>query len=183
MRHTGELAVRAFYKLGKRITDTAARRPGVFNDSEQSRTMAEVELLETILATLGPGSRLEVTRRDRTRRAYSQIIKAAEAHALAHVEERLYVTDMCEAASVSERTLQYAFQEIMGMTPIAYLTLLRLHRVRQELRTATYGSTTVSIAALKWGFWHFGEFSRAYKACFGDLPSDTLKRRPAEARQ
>ena len=67
------------------------------------------------------------------------------------------------------------------MTPIAYLTRLRLHRVRQELRTATYGSTTVSIAALKWGFWHFGEFSRAYKACFGDLPSDTLKRRPADA--
>ncbi len=176
MRHHGELAVRAFYKLGKRTTDTAARQPALFNDSEQSRTMAEVELLETLLATLGSGSRLEVTRRDRTRRAYSEIIKAAEAHALAHVEERLYVTDMCKAAFVSERTLQYAFREILGMTPMAYLMRLRLHRVRQALRAATYGSTTVSAEALKWGFWHFGEFSHAYKACFGDLPSETLKR-------
>ncbi len=176
MRHTGELAVRAFYKLGKRITDTAARRPGVFNDSEQSRTMAEVELLETILATLGPGSRLEVTRRDRTRRAYSQIIKTAQAHALAHIGERLYVTDMCRADSVRERTLQYAIREILDMSPISYLTRLRLHRVRQALRAATYGSTTVSAEALNWGFWHFGEFSRAYKACFGELPSETLKR-------
>ena len=175
MRHPGELAVRAFYELGKRTTDTAARQPAVFNDSEQSRTTAEVELLETVLATLGSGSRLELTRRDRTRRAYSQIIKAAEAHALAHLEERLYVTDLCKAASVSERTLQYAFEEILGMTPIAYLRRLRLHRVRQKLRAATYGSTTVSTEALKWGFWHFGEFSRAYKACFGELPSETLK--------
>ena len=119
---------------------------------------------------------MEVTRRDRTRRAYSEIIKAAEAHALAHVEERLYVTDMCKAAFVSERTLQYAFREILGMTPMAYLMRLRLHRVRQALRAATYGSTTVSAEALKWGFWHFGEFSHAYKACFGDLPSETLKR-------
>jgi AraC-like DNA-binding protein len=34
--------------------------------------------------------------------------------------------------------------------------------------------------ALNWGFWHFGEFSRAYKDCFGELPSVTLRRRPAE---
>lgn len=25
------------------------------------------------------------------------------------------------------------------------------------------------------GFWHFGEFSRAYKNCFGEVPSRTLK--------
>jgi hypothetical protein len=30
---------------------------------------------------------------------------------------------------------------------------------------------------LNWGFWHFGEFSRAYKECFGELPSDTLRRK------
>ncbi len=183
MRHHGELAVRALYELGKRITDTAARQPAVFNDNEPSRAAVEVELLETLLATLGSGSRLELTRRDRTRRSYSQIIKAAEAHALAHIGERLYVTDMCKAASASERTLQHAFREILGMTPIAYLTRLRLHRVRQALRAASYGSTTVAAEALEWGFWHFGEFSSAYKACFGELPSETLKRRPAEARQ
>jgi hypothetical protein len=32
-------------------------------------------------------------------------------------------------------------------------------------------------AAVEWGFWHFGEFSRAYKECFGELPSGTLRRR------
>jgi transcriptional regulator GlxA family with amidase domain len=68
----------------------------------------------------------------------------------------------------------------MGMSPVAYLTRLRLHRVRKALRMATRGSTTVSAQALNWGFWHFGDFSRAYKNCFGELPSETLRRKPAE---
>jgi hypothetical protein len=28
---------------------------------------------------------------------------------------------------------------------------------------------------MNWGFWHFGEFSRAYKNCFGEVPSKTLR--------
>ena len=103
----------------------------------------------------------------------------AEDFALSHTAERLHVTDLCEAAGVSERTLQYAFQELLGMTPVAYLTRLRLHQVRQARRTATLASTTVTREALRWGFWHFGDFSRAYKNCFGELPSDTLRRPPA----
>jgi transcriptional regulator GlxA family with amidase domain len=34
----------------------------------------------------------------------------------------------------------------------------------------------VSSEALKWGFRHFGEFSRAYTRCFGERPSETLRR-------
>jgi transcriptional regulator GlxA family with amidase domain len=79
---------------------------------------------------------------------------------------------------VSERALEYAFREIMGLTPVAHLIRLRLHRVREALLAANQGSTTVSAVALDWGFWHFGEFSRAYRECFGELPSDTLRRKP-----
>jgi AraC-like DNA-binding protein len=51
--------------------------------------------------------------------------------------------------------------------------------VRQRLLAGTHGTTTVTAEAADWGFWHFGEFSRAYKNCFGELPSDTLRRPPA----
>jgi AraC-like DNA-binding protein len=61
---------------------------------------------------------------------------------------------------------------------MTYLIRLKLHRVRQALLAATQGSTTVSAEALNWGFWHFGEFSRAYRECFGELPSDTLRKKP-----
>ncbi len=97
---------------------------------------------------------------------------------LSQVDAHLYVSDLCKAAGVSERTLEYAFKDVMGLTPVAYLIRLRLHRVRQGLLAATQGTTTVSIEALRWGFWHFGEFARAYKDCFGERPSDTLRRTP-----
>ena len=146
------------------------------------RRAAQVELFETLLAAIGSASDFEPTRSDRTRQAHSDIVKIAEDYSLANAGDPLYVTDLCRAAAVSERSLEYAFKNILGLTPVAYLTKLRLHRARQALLAGTHGSTTVSAEALNWGFWHFGDFSRAYKECFGELPSDTLRRKPDEPR-
>jgi len=66
----------------------------------------------------------------------------------------------------------------MGMSPLTYLHRLRLHRARDERRQAAKNSTTVTDVALNCGFWHFGEFSRAYKNCFGETPSKTLRQQP-----
>ena len=166
-------AAHGLYGFGRRLADVAARQPEVF-DTPQTQAAAQIDLLETLLATLGSAGNVECAAKDLTRQAHSRVVQIAEDYALSHTAEHLYVTDLCEAAGVSERTLQYAFKEVMGMTPVAYLTRLRLHRVRHALRTATQASTTVTTEALRWGFWHFGDFSRAYKDCFGELPSDTL---------
>jgi len=168
-------ATHRLYRFGRRLIDMAARQPEVF-ELPQTQSAAQIELLEILLATLRSTGHIEAAPHDVTRQAHSQIVQIAENYALSHAAERLYVTDLCEAASVSERTLQYAFKELMGMTPVAFLTRLRLHRVRQALRAGTQGTTTVTAEALRWGFWHFGDFSRAYKDCFGELPSDTLRR-------
>jgi AraC-like DNA-binding protein len=166
------------FAWGKLLADTAVQQPGLFEPPQRERIGARDELLDRLLATLRVASEPEPTRSDRTRQAQSHIVKTAEDYAMAHTDDRLYVTDLCKAAAVSERTLEYAFKVVMGMTPTTYLTRLRLHRVRQALLAAPRGSTTVSTEALNWGFWHFGEFSRAYRECFGELPSETLRRRP-----
>jgi AraC family ethanolamine operon transcriptional activator len=173
--------VRRLFDWGKRLVDTAARQPALFNDRKHERAAAQVEMVETLLATLGATSGFEPARADHARQSQTLVVKTAEDYALSHADERVYVTDLCRAAAVSERALEYAFKEVMGLTPVAYLMRLRLHRVRQALLLATHGSTTVSAVALDWGFWHFGEFSRAYKDCFGELPSDTLRRKPSAA--
>jgi len=177
---TNEVHARALFDWGKRLANTAAHRPDLFNSREETILAAKTELLEMLLAALDATSVHQLTLRDRTRQAYSRVVRLAEDYAVAHAGDRLYVTDLCVATGVSERTLEYAFQKVMGITPVAYLTKLRLHRVRQALRMATRGSTTVSVQALNWGFWHFGDFSRAYRDCFGELPSETLRRKPAE---
>jgi AraC family transcriptional regulator, ethanolamine operon transcriptional activator len=175
LRTPSPAAAHRLFGWGRRLTDMAARQPGVF-DRPQTQSAAQVELLETLLVTLGSTGDVESDHHDLMQQAHSRVVQIAEDYALTHTAERFYVTDLCEAAGVSERTLQNAFKEVMEMTPVAYLTRLRLHRVRQSLRAATHASTTVSTEALRWGFWHFGDFSRAYKNCFGELPSDTLRR-------
>ncbi|QDU30623.1 transcriptional regulator EutR [Anatilimnocola aggregata] len=167
--------VHGLYRWGRRLIDLATRQPEVF-DIQQTRTFANVELIENLLATLRSTVRTVSTPYDLSRQGHSRVVRIAEDFVLSQTAERLHVTDLCEAAGVSERTLQYAFKELMGMTPVAYLTRLRLHQVRKSLRAATHGTTTVTAEALGWGFWHFGDFSRAYKECFGELPSETLRR-------
>jgi AraC-like DNA-binding protein len=169
---------RRLFDWGKRLTTTAARQPSIFNEGENERHAASVELFETLLPVIGVAEHLEPSRTDRTRQAHSDIVKNAEAYALSRAGDHVSVSDLCRAAGASERSLEYAFREVMGLTPVAYLIRLRLHRVRQGLLAGTHGTTTVTTEALNWGFWHFGEFSRAYKDCFGELPSDTLRRPP-----
>jgi AraC-like DNA-binding protein len=173
--------VRRLFDWGKKLVDTAARQPARFNHRKDGRAAVQVEMVETLLATLRATRDFEPTHADHVHQSQTLVVKAAEDHALSHVDERVYVTDLCRAAAVSERALEYAFKDVMGLTPMAYLIRLRLHRVRQALLAATQGSTTVSTVALDWGFWHFGEFARAYKDCFGELPSDTLRRKPSAA--
>ncbi|HWH42171.1 MAG TPA: helix-turn-helix domain-containing protein [Usitatibacter sp.] len=177
--HLDPEKVAGLFEWGRRLVDIAARQPGLFNDGVRERAAAHIELLETLLAVVASPEHYEPTRSDRTRQAHSLIVKKAEDYVLMRAGDHVGVSDLCRAAATSERALQNACKDIMGLTPVAYLTRLRLHRVREALVEATHGSTTVSIEALKWGFWHFGDFSRTYKDCFGELPSDTLRMTPA----
>ena len=172
-------AANGLFDWGKRLATTAARQPEIFNNGKSERRAAAVELFETLLPVIGAAETHDFTRSDRTRQSHSDFVRTAEAYAVSQAGEHVSVTDLCRAAGASERSLEYAFREVMGLTPVAYLTRLRLHRVRQRLLAGTHGTTTVTAEALNWGFWHFGEFSRAYKACFGELPSDTLRRPPS----
>ena len=84
------------------------------------------------------------------------------------------VFDLCRELGVSERTLHYAFQEVRGLSPMAYFKASRLNAVRQELKAAASGTTTVREIAQRWGFRHTGEFAADYRRLFGELPSQTF---------
>jgi len=176
LRANPEMARRLF-SWGRTLAESAARHPEVFNARREARAAARVEMIENLLSTLGETSDFEPTRADRALQSQALVVKRAEEYALSHTNDPLYVGALCRAVGVSERAMEYAFQSVMGVTPMAYLIRLRLHRVRAELLAGTPVSTTVSAVALGWGFCHFGEFSRAYKRCFGERPSDTLRQR------
>ena len=134
-----------------------------------------MEFMDSLLATIESCDPDDAVDTDKKGQSYSQIVKKCEEYTLNLDGRRPYLSELCATANVSERTLQYAFKDIMGMSPLTYLHRLRLHRARNELRGAKSASTTVTDVAMNWGFWHFGEFSRAYKNCFGEVPSKTLR--------
>ena len=76
---------------------------------------------------------------------------------------------------VSLRSLEVAFQEAHGRSPNQFLREVRLKRVRETLLHPA-ASTSVTTAALENGFVHLARFSGYYKAAFGELPAQTLRR-------
>ena len=83
--------------------------------------------------------------------------------------------DLAQHLGASVRTLQTAMQAVHGMKLHQYLRLKRLWLVRRQLTKALPG-VSVKVAAQSHGFWHMGEFSRLYKAVFGEMASETLLR-------
>jgi AraC-like DNA-binding protein len=73
----------------------------------------------------------------------------------------------------SARSLQYAFHEQFGTTPMRYLRQVRLDGAREDLAQA-HGS--VADIAYYWGFTNLGLFARAYRDRYGEFPAETSKR-------
>lgn len=102
-----------------------------------------------------------------------QVVDAAKGYMRERIAEPITVADLCRELGVSRRTLQYAFGEVLGINPVAFLRAMRLNGVRRELRRATPGARVQDVAA-RWGFWHLGHFVTDYRRMFGELPSQTL---------
>lgn len=110
-------------------------------------------------------------------RAHSRTVRHAVDFIESHLGEPMTVGDIAAAASVSERTLQQAFQGAFGMSPTAFLRERRLDRVRDELVDADPSDdTSVTEVAMRWGLTHMGRFAAAYRRRFGETPSQTLRR-------
>jgi AraC family transcriptional regulator, ethanolamine operon transcriptional activator len=68
------------------------------------------------------------------------------------------------------------FRDLIGLSPMTYLKIRRLHGARRELKVARLMGRNVFDIPSNWGFWHMGHFSRDHKALFGESPSETQRR-------
>ena len=109
----------------------------------------------------------------RTRKA---LVEAARSYVLGRLHDTVTIAELCDVLNTSRRTIQYCFQEVLKTNPVQYLRAIRLNSVRRELRHANPATTQVQDVAARWGFWHLSHFASDYRAMFGELPSDTLRR-------
>jgi AraC family ethanolamine operon transcriptional activator len=91
------------------------------------------------------------------------------------------IPELLRVARTSERTLEYAFLENFGLSPLGYLILRRYHAARKDLVAADGKTTKVGDIAQINGFYQMGRFAVRYKKLFGESPSHTLMRPPMEA--
>jgi AraC-like DNA-binding protein len=91
------------------------------------------------------------------------------------VAEPISMRRLAEVTGMNPRTLHEGFRKHRGHSPMKLLRELRMGKVKQEL-SEPGENTTVTDAALKWGFCHLSRFSAYYSARFGEKPSDTLLR-------
>lgn len=103
-------------------------------------------------------------------------VLAAEQFIREHAMQAPTLSELAAAAGVSVRTLNAAFREFRGCTPMQALRDARLNGVRAELLVAPAGTTVRDVAA-EWGYAHFGLFASAYNRRFGETPSATLRKR------
>lgn len=98
--------------------------------------------------------------------------------ALAFINENAHraitVDDVAAAVHMSTRGLQYAFRRSLDATPADSLRRARLEGAHQELRADVEDS--VASIARRWGFAHPSRFAAAYRAAYGEHPSQTRRR-------
>lgn len=142
-----------------------------------ARHMLSLSLADAVLHCMGadilehglpPGS---VARR--------HIVAIARQYMLSHADEAISVPDLCTATGVSRRALQYAFEDVLHLSPVTYLRVMRLNRVHCELQRRA--QDTIGDVAARWGFWHLSRFASDYSRLFGELPSATRARWLAES--
>jgi AraC-like DNA-binding protein len=94
---------------------------------------------------------------------------------VANPDRPIYLAEICAAIGAAERTLRASCEEHLGMGPIRYLTLRRMHQVRRALLHSDPSKATVTRIVTNHGFWELGRFSVAYRMLFGESPSKTLR--------
>ncbi|PCD75529.1 helix-turn-helix domain-containing protein [Pseudothioclava arenosa] len=87
------------------------------------------------------------------------------------------IADLCKAANVGTTKLHLCFNEVYGVSPIAYLQAKRITQARCTYLSAEKVPPSVKDAALSFGFTHSGRFAKRYRYFFGEYPSETLNKR------
>jgi AraC-like DNA-binding protein len=162
-------------KMHKVVAQLAHDIPDILEQEEVCRALEE-QLIHVMIRCLAEGAGVKTTAGGRR---YHAIIARFEDFLAAHPDRPLYLTEICDGIAVAERTLRAACEEHLGMGPIRFLALRRMHLVRRALLQADASRVTVTRIITDHGFWELGRFSVAYRALFGESPSETL-RRPAE---
>jgi transcriptional regulator GlxA family with amidase domain len=102
-------------------------------------------------------------------------VRLVEDYLEANWHKPIDIESLSRVAGVSARSFFRQFKKERGQTPWEFVKSIRIRKALIMLENPER-STSVTQVALKCGFHSTGHFASAYKATFGELPSETLRR-------
>jgi AraC-like DNA-binding protein len=96
-----------------------------------------------------------------------------------NLKQDISVEQLAQLAHSSPRSLYALFERHTGTTPKSFIRQKRLEKIHSSLSDPASRVRNITEVALDYGFLHLGRFSESYKNAFGELPSETLRRREA----
>lgn len=175
MRHLLSATDRLFYDNKDVLSETIENEwirvretSKIFSNKDEIKKTEE-RIVDAIISSLSTqkGHLIHLTDGEKTALEVKKFL-------LDSLEETMTIQDIVEQFNISYKTLQNSFKSLFGFTPKYFITLLKLNRAHEDLQFYDSQTTNVSDIAIKWGFSHFGRFSKEYKSLFGVLPSETL---------
>lgn len=130
------------------------------------------EIVKNFILTLAEAKDIK-SKQNTVRR--TSILKKAEDIMNNNLYSCLTTLDICQELGVSQRTLEYIFKDFYQVSPQKYFKKLRLNALHEHLKQNSQPLLICEIAE-ELGFCHRGQLSRDYSQCFGELPSETLKK-------
>ncbi|QBE67006.1 helix-turn-helix domain-containing protein [Pseudoduganella lutea] len=131
-------------------------------------------IVDTLLDMLG-ATRIEAAALKSQQRRHRIVAKARD-YLFAHRHRAVTIPELCEHACVSRRTLQYCFDDVLGVSPVVYLRRLRLNAIRRMLLEEPPHGRGIGLLAGDWGIDNVSQFSSDYKKLFGKSPSAYARR-------
>lgn len=165
------LCLRGLFAIAETDAQRAAQGQG--GSSALQTSMAVRDLMPLLIEALVHGAERSGTLLRPPARI--ELVKQVQRWLDAHPHEPITLADLCQVAYASRRSLIQGFRDHLGMGPIQYLKLQRLHSARRALLRSDPCEATVTAVAAEFGFLNAGHFARDYQNLFGERPSVTLR--------
>jgi AraC family ethanolamine operon transcriptional activator len=140
----------------------------------QMQSLIMEDFLPLLINTFGKG----IQKKERILKPFRRysLVKKAEEISKSYRDKPLTLQKLCQELQTSRTALSSGFEEVFGISPMAYIKIQRLNGVRRALMNTDTNIKTVMDVAQEWGFWNAAHFAKDYKEMFGESPLNTLQR-------
>lgn len=107
----------------------------------------------------------------------SQTIRNSVRFIKRNLQNEISVSRLADEVGVSPRHLQSEFARHFQMGPASWIKKLQLHKTRHDIESQSCRNDSITKIAASWGFTNPSNFASLYRKEFGELPSETRKRR------